>query len=132
MPVATVAFRRCVVNSPEYGSDEDHVGSRIFFDLRLGEAAFANLWVDIRQVVREGVEHEPLLVSKPEGYEGPFNVQVFQRLVEFYYRQAVGTKWGMFGHPAVNMRLENWVIEYEMLVQFEVNDEESPWGASVP
>lgn len=126
MPVATIAFRRCVVNSAAYGSDEDHVGSRVFFDLLVEDSGHVNLYVDVRQLAREGTEHEPLLVSKPEGYEGPFNYQVFQCLVEFYYRQAVGEKWGMFGNKGLRMRLEDWVIEHEMLVQFEVYDEENP------
>ena len=126
MPIATLAFRRCVVNSPSYGSDEEHVITRIFFDLQIGDAAYANLSVDVRQLVREGAETEPLLVSRPEGYEGPLNVSVFNGLVEFYYRQAVGEKWGMFGDTGIRMRLEDWVIEYEMLVQFEVSDEENP------
>lgn len=131
MPVATIAFRRCAVNSPAYGSDEEHVGSRVFFDLQLEDAAYANLFVDVRQLVREGTENEPLFVARPDGYKGPFNFQVFQRLVEFYYRQAVGAKWGMFGNSGIRMRLEDWVIEHEMLVQFEVFDEEAEWGASV-
>jgi hypothetical protein len=126
MPIATMAFRRCVVNSSEYGSDEAHVVSRIFFDLQLEHAAFANVSVDVRQLVREGVEPQPLLISHPQGYDGPLNVQVFHGLVEFYYRQAVGEKWGMFGNTGIRMRLEDWVIEYEMLVQFEVPNEENP------
>lgn len=132
MPVATIAFRRCVVNSSAYGSDDEHIGSRVFFDLQLEDEAYANVSVDVRQLVREGAEREPLLVSHPKGYEGPFNFQVFQCLVEFYYRQAVGEKWGMFGNTGIRMRLEEWVIEHEMLVQFEVFDEEAEWGASVP
>ena len=132
MPTATVAFRRCIINVPEYGSDDEHVGSRVFFDLNVEGEGYANLHVDIRQLVREGTENEPLLVTRPEGYEGPFNFQVFQGLVEFYYRHAVGGKWGMFGRQGLSMRLEGWTIEQEMLVQFEVFDEEAEWGASVP
>ena len=124
MLIATVAFRRCIFNSPEFGSDDDHVGSRVFFDLSVGEEAYANLYVDLRQLVREGAEQEPLLITHPANYSGPFNFPVFQGLVEFYYRHAVGGKWGMFGLPGVGMRLENWAVEQEMLVQFEVFDDE--------
>ncbi len=124
MLIATVAFRRCIINSPEFGSNEDHVGSRVFFDLSVADEGYANLYVDIRQLVREGTEHEPLLVTHPSNYSGPFNFQVFQGLVEFYYRHAVGGKWGMFGMHGIRMRLENWTVEQEMLVQFEVFDDE--------
>ena len=123
MLVATVAFRRCIINSPDCGGDDEHVGSRIFFDLSIGEEAYANLSVDVRQLVREGTEQYSLLVTHPENYPGPLNFPVFQGLVEFYYRHAVGGKWGMFGMSGVGMRLENWVVEQEMLVQFEVSDE---------
>ena len=131
MPTATLAFRRCIVNCSQFGSDEEHVGTRIFFDFLIEDAAYANVYVDVRQLVRDEMENESLLVSRPEGYDGPLNFQVFQSLVEFYYRQAVGAKWGMFGNTGLRMRLEDWVIEYEMLVQFEVFDDESGWGASV-
>ena len=124
MSTATVAFRRCIINSPEYGSDEDHVGSRIFFDLAVDDEGFANVYVDVRQLLDEGAESQPLFVSPPQGYDGPFNVQVFQGLVGFYYRHAVGAKWSMLGMKGINMRLEGWMVEQEMLVEFEVYDED--------
>jgi len=129
MLIATVAFRRCIFNSPEFGSDEDHVGSRVFFDLSVAEETYANLHVDLRQLVRDGAEQEPLLITYPANYSGPFNFPVFQGLVEFYYRHAVGDKWRMLGMPWLGMRLENWAVEQEMLVQFEVYDdrEEMTW-----
>ncbi|RMH05821.1 MAG: hypothetical protein D6704_08575 [Nitrospirae bacterium] len=130
MAIATLAFRRCVINSPEFGSDEEHVGSRIFFDLHVGGVGYANLFVDVREFVREGAKHKPLLITMPSGYTGPWNAPVFQSLVEFYYRHAVGVKWGMFGMRGPSMRLENWTVEQEMLVQFEVFDDNET-GAGV-
>ncbi|MCZ6801362.1 MAG: hypothetical protein O7F12_12830 [Nitrospirae bacterium] len=123
MPTATVAFRRCIINSPEYGSDEDHVGSRIFFDLAMDDVGFANVYVDVRQFLDEAAEDQPLLVSPPQGYDGPLNSLVFQGVIEFYYRHAVGAKWSMLGMKGVSMRLEGWMVEQEMLVEFEVYDE---------
>ena len=40
MAVATVTFRRCLMNTPEAGSDERYVGSRVFFDLNVLEQLF--------------------------------------------------------------------------------------------
>ena len=125
MPTATVAFRRCIINSPDYGSDEDHVGSRIFFDLAMDDVGFANVYVDVRQCLDEAAEDQPLLVSPLQGYDGPFNALVFQGLVQFYYRHAVGVKWSMLGMKGISMRLEGWMVEQEMLVEFEVYDEDS-------
>ena len=128
MAVAIITFRRCLVNASECASDEDHVGSRVFFDLNVEGREFGNVYVDVRQATREGAEHEPLVVTPPQGYDGPFNFQVFQGLVEFYYRQAVGGTWGMAGMQGLGRRLKDWMIEQDMRVQFEVDDRETGAG----
>lgn len=130
MPVATITFRRCLVNASACESDEDHVGSRVFFDLNIEGQAFGNVYVDVRQVIREGAEHEPLVVTPPQGYDGPFNFRVFQGLVAFYYRQAVGGTWGMGGMQGLGRRLKDWAIEQEMRVEFEVDDGEAGTGTT--
>lgn len=112
MAVATVTFRRCLVNTPEAGSDERYVGSRIFFDLNIEGQEFVDVYADVR-ADREG--DSPLSVTPPQGYDGPLNLQVFQGLVEFYYRQATGG-----GPDGLGLMLPDWVIEQEMVVQFEV------------
>ena len=112
MAIATVTFRRCLVNTPEAGSDEGHVGSRVFFDLNVEGREFVDVHVDVR-AAREG--DAPLCVTTPQGYDGPLNLQVFQGLVEFYYRQVAGGSLDGLG-----LLLQDWVIEQEMVVQFEV------------
>ena len=125
MAIVTVTFRRCLVNAPEYGSDDNHVGSRVFFDLHLEGREFVNVYVDVRQVTREGAEREPLIVTPPRGYDGPLDVHVFQSLVEFYYRHAVGGASGLFGGRGLGMRLTDWVIEQDVRVRFEVSGAET-------
>jgi len=43
------------------------------------------------------------------------NLQVFQGLVEFYYRHVTGG-----GPDGLGLVLQDWMIEQEMVVQFEV------------
>ena len=112
MAIATVTFRRCLMNTPEAGSDEGHVGSRVFFDLSIEGQEFVDVYADV-QADREG--DLPLSVTPPRGYDGPLNLQVFQGLVEFYFRQAAGC-----GPEGLGLRLRDWMIEQEMVVQFEV------------
>ena len=116
MAIATVTFRRCLVNSSEAGSDETQIGSRVFFDLNVGGQEFVDVYADVTQASREG--GAPLVVTTPQGYDGPLNFQVFQGLVEFYYRHATGGSWA--GPEELGMKLQDWVIEQEMVVQFEV------------
>ena len=120
MAIATVTFRRCLVNASEAGSDEGQVGSRVFFDLTIEGQEFVDVYADVR-VDREG--EAPLCVTPPQGYDGPLNLRVFQGLVEFYCRHVAG------GSPqGIGLMLQDWVIEQEMVVQFEVNDEEAGAG----
>ena len=87
MTVATMTFRRCILNAAEAGSDEWHVGSRVFFDLKIEGREFVDVYADVRA---EGEGDASLSVTPPRGYDGPLNLQVFQGLVEFYFRQAAG------------------------------------------
>ena len=112
MAIATVTFRRCLVNVPEAGSDEEHVGSRVFFDLKIDEQEFVDVYADVR-ADRKG--DAPLFVTPPQGYDGPLHRKLFQGLVEFYYRQTAGG-----GADGLGLRLRDWTIEQEMVVQFEV------------
>lgn len=112
MAIATVTFRRCVVNASVAGSDERYVGSRVFFDLNIEGREFVDVYADVR-AAREG--DAPLSVIPPQGYDGPLNFPVFQGLVEFYCRQATGG-----GLDGLGLRLRDWTIEQEMVVQFEV------------
>ena len=74
------------------------------------------MYADVTQATQE--EGSPLFVTPPQGYDGPLNLQVFQGLVEFYCRQATGGSWA--GHGELGLRLPDWVIEQDMVVQFEV------------
>lgn len=112
MAIVTVTFRRCLVNTAEAGSHETQTGSRVFFDLNIEGREFVDVYADVR-ADREG--DAPLCVTPPQGYDGPLNLEVFQGLVEFYYRQTVGG-----GPEGLGLVLRDWMIEQEMVVQFEV------------
>ncbi len=116
MAVATVTFRRCLVNPS--GSD---AAGRVFFDLTIGERAFVDVSADVTREAR--TEHALLCVTSPRGYDGPLPLPVFQRLVEFYYLQIVGKSWGGAGSEGLGLGLNDWVIEGEMVVQVEVEGE---------
>lgn len=120
MAIATVTFRKCILNSQEFERDDNWMGSRVFFDLEINSERYPNLYTDVKQHVGVGAEHEFLEVTKPQGYVGPFNFPVFRGSVEFYYRHVVGAHGSMFGMPGIKMRPIGYVLEQEMRVQFEV------------
>ncbi len=108
------------MNSPECGGDDDHVGSRVYFDLEIEGQRHPNLYADVKQPIGLGSEEQFLGVTEPHGYAGPFNLLVFQGLVEFYYRHVIGAQSLMFGTKATDMRFVGYVLEQEMRVEFEV------------
>ena len=90
MAVATVVFRKCILNPREFGSDESHVGCRVIFDLELSGVRYPGLSVDLKQPVGQTVSAAHVDALWPDGYQGPFNFPVFQELLRFYYLNVVG------------------------------------------
>jgi hypothetical protein len=89
---AKITFRMCVHDSLEYGSDDEHVVSRVFFILEIKDKRYGGLYVDIKHAAGSELESEQLEVGKPVGYEGPFNDKAFQDAVKKYYRNLVISK----------------------------------------
>jgi hypothetical protein len=82
---AKVIFHQCIQDSQEYGSDDEHMVSRIFFILEIGEERFEGLYANIKQTVGSDYDTAPIEVSQPYGYEGAFNHQAFHDCAEKYY-----------------------------------------------
>ena len=54
-----MTFQRCVQDSQEFGSDDEHMVSRVFFGLEIGGNAYHDLHVDIKQTVGSEFEGGP-------------------------------------------------------------------------
>ena len=91
MATARVIFRYMVVDSQEYGSNDEHAVSRMFFDMSLGGHDYPGLSVDIKQSVGSNYEAGSLEISSPPGYVGRFNYTAFRAEVEKCYRSKIGS-----------------------------------------
>jgi hypothetical protein len=108
VPLTTVHFQRLVQDSQEYGSNDEHMVSRVFFALEVDGTVAPNLYVDIKQTVGSSFETAPIEVSKPVGYKGPFDHSAFSSIVEKYYRSQVGaTGSGIRISGGGNIRMRN-------------------------
>jgi len=108
MARAKVKLQRLVQDSQEYGSDDDHTVSRVFFDPEMDGKKYQGLHCDVKQIVGSSFETEPLEVSAPGGYKGPFNHQAFQKIIEHYYRSRVGSQGrGIRIAGGSNIRMQN-------------------------
>jgi hypothetical protein len=104
----TGEFVRCVQDSQEYGSTDQHMVSRVFFWLADGGRRYDDLYVDVKQVAGGDYERDPLEVSRPFGYNGPFNHIAFRAEVESYYRNLVGRAGtGIRLGPGATVRMYN-------------------------
>ena len=101
MAQAKIKLQRLVQDSQEYGSNDEHMVSRVFFDLEIDDTKYQGLHCDVKQMVGSSFETAPLEVSAPTGYNGPFNHQAFQQIVERYYRGLLVHRAEVSGSPGV-------------------------------
>lgn len=86
---AVVTFTRLIQDSQEFGSDDEHMVSRVFFTLKVGDSDYPALHADVKQTVGAAFD-SPLEVSAPRGYRGPMNHAEFRKAVDSYFRGLVG------------------------------------------
>jgi len=125
---ATVKFSHLILDSQEFGSDDEHMVSRIFFSLEADGKTFPGLHANIKQAINAAFEGGPLTVFKPAGYHGPFNHDAFRTAAESRYRGCIGKSIMMFrinGTKGVRMRNGTFHIPYE--TTFEVDPDNRTW-----
>ena len=127
MGTAKITFYKCIQDSQDYGSDDEHMVSRVFFTLQIGDRKF-DLHADIKQAVGSSYEMGPIEVGHPEGYSGPFNYECFRDAAEKYYRSLVGsTGRGINIQGGANIRMRNNTFIQEMSVDCEVDEGSAGW-----
>ena len=128
MTQAKIHLQRLVQDSQEYGSNDEHMVSRVFFDLEVDGTQHKNLYCDVKQIVGSSFETAPLEVSKPVGYKGAFNHDAFQNIIEQYYRSLVGSQGrGIRITGGGNIRMQNNTFVQPSEATFEVQVSGGPW-----
>ena len=127
MTTAIIIFNRCIQDSQEYGSDDEHMISRVFFTLEIGDRRI-DLHADIKQAVGSSYETGPVEVGMPEGHRGPFNYEVFRDAAERYYRSLVGSGAGVINiQGGTNIRMQNNTFNKQMSVEFDIDETSGGW-----
>jgi hypothetical protein len=127
MPTATVHFKELIQDSQDYGSDDEHMVSRVFFDLQVDDKKYPGAYANIKQKAG-AVASDPLEVFPPAGYAGPFDHQKFQTEVEKYFRSLVGSSGSpiRIGAGTRNVRIRNCRHRKAVSVSFEIAEAHSP------
>jgi hypothetical protein len=128
MTSAKGTFHRCIQDSQDYGIDDEHMVSRVFFTFTVAGKEHPDLYADIKQTVGSDFENGPIEVSRPHGYKGPFNYEAFRAVVEKYYRSFVGAQGrGIRISGGGNIRMRNNTFIQEMSFEFDVDESEVGW-----
>lgn len=121
MPTATIHFKELIQDSQNYGSDDGHMVSRVFFDLQVDDKRYPGAYANIKQKVG-AVASDSIEVSPPAGYAGPFDHQKFQAEVERYFRSVIGNSRSSNrpGQSAKSLRIRDCRHRKAVSVSFEV------------
>ena len=131
MGVATVAFRKCIINNSKVDeADHDDEAWRVVFDLDIEGESYKNVYVEVRQPNVPDGHETPLEISTLHGYCGQLNYEVLRGSIEFYFCQATGGKGSVLSRKDKFFPLNDWTIEQEMVVQFEMPENEGRRGDS--
>jgi hypothetical protein len=123
----TVHIHRLVQDSQDYGGDDEHMVSRVFFSIEYGGATYPDCYVDVKQPVGSSFEEVPLEISRQQGYRGPFDYDGFSEAVERYYRQCVGSNAGVIRIRGGTVRMRDNVFELPATIELSVEQAGGPW-----
>lgn len=123
MANAQVTFNTCIQDSQDYGSDDEHMVSRLFFTMRFQDIVKDGV-TDIKQVVGSEFETTPLEVTPPQGFN-MLNYEEFRKSAETYYRSCIGGQGSVIRiENCANVRMRNNVIAISMSFFVSLNNHE--------
>ena len=128
MAKVKITFQKCIQDSQEYGSNDEHMVSKVFFNIEVDGENKGEFSADVKQIVCRNYETTPLEVGIPKDYKEPLNYQVFRQAVEDYYRSLVWSS-GRGIHIAGrgNIRMYNHKFIATKIVEFEAEGGDVCW-----
>ncbi len=90
MEKVKIVFKKCIQDSQEYGSNDEFMVSRIFFDIITPTENYKDLHSDIKQMVGGKFDSDPIEVSLPTQLKEKLDYGSFRNVTEDYYRNLVG------------------------------------------
>jgi hypothetical protein len=125
---AMLHLNKLVQDSQEYGSDDEFMVSRVFFDLEIEGNWHRGLYANIKQVVGSPISANALEVSPPIGYKGPFNQEAFSKAVANYFLRLIGPNGSVFSlGNSKNIRMQNNSMAVPENVGFIIDSPSGGW-----
>ena len=126
MTTATLTFQKLIQEAQDVSSTDpkqNQLVSRAFFRLDVNDQPYADMWVILRQPLGTDYAKEPIEVEKPSGsYTGNWNQDAFRKIVEDYYRSAIGRQGRAMriGPGSENVRMRGNTIGFSKSYQLEI------------
>ena len=126
--MAKVRLNECVQDSQDYGSDDEHMISRVFFDVESEEKTHNGCYVAIKQAVGGTFEENPIEVGRPQNLPIRLNYEQFRAEIERYFRSLVGGQGsGIRIEGATNIRMRNNRFRRPKIVEIEIATGDQSW-----
>ena len=123
-----IIFYKCIQDSQEYGSDDEHMVSRVFFDIEIDGERYEKLFANIKQTVGSDIETAPFEIERPTSYQGPLSYEPYRNAVEDYFRGLVGSQGsGIRIHGGSNIRMQNNTFIVQKIVEIDVESSDAGW-----
>lgn len=124
MAEITIQFSRCIQDSQEWGSDDSHMVSRVFFTVERDGDDLGEYFADLKQTVGSDPAGD-IEVTHPSNDQGqlsgPFAHQAFSNVAKEYFRRAI-SQLGIEGEPVGRIRMRHNVIGETMTSTFDASD----------
>lgn len=118
-------FKKCIQDSQDYGSDNEHMISRIFFEVDGTEYE-----CNVRQPYGESFsfDEDPIEVEAPKDLQNRINYGQFRDEVEKYYKHLVGSSGSMINiQGGTNIRMQNNIYETEYRTEIDESGLSGGW-----
>jgi hypothetical protein len=126
-------FTHCIQDLQSYGSDDDHMVSRVFLSIALDSQPRGDFYADLKQTVGDNYETGAIEVGPPttesgETYSGPMSHACFSDGAVKYFRSLVGSLGsGIRIGGGSNIRMRDNLFESSFDWECDVDDSLSNW-----
>ena len=129
MKQAKISFFMCIQDSQEFGSDDEYMVSRVFFNMEIDGELKTDLYSNIKQTVGSNFEEGQIEVGFPVGITGPFNYEKFSDAAKKYYLKLVGSQGSgiKIGNGCSNIRMMHNIFKFPYNVEFEIPESGTSW-----
>ena len=88
--LAEVIFHKLHQDSFQFGSNDEVMVSRVFFDVLIRGKLIQDLFANVKQAVGASARSDPLELTRPRGQRDVFQYRGLARCIERYFRRIAG------------------------------------------